>query len=199
MGRGGNTDILTDGTQKEVVVEDLLLSEFLTPYSDTVSRHFSGRTAVVYRSIVNPANNTQLLPRKLRKYQSLAEAIDDYKIPSPDDLTEEEKLTEVKHLGTSVFSNEEGLRVTWKKGYEAKIKAIDKKRYIGDMGDSIVRLIITGINDGVLQKEAEIDSKGHYNFLQSKSFDIEDHIDKEYGINGYQPLIDIKDENENND
>lgn len=188
MGEIENKGTLENEARGEISVEDLLLSEFLMPYSDTVSHHFSGRSAIVYRAVVNPANNDQLLPRKLRKYPSLAEAIDDYDIPSPEELSEEEKFIEIKHLGTSVFTNEDGLRVTWEKGYSTKVKEKDKQRYIGDMGDSIVRLIITGIEDGVLQNEDEIDDKGHFNFFQSKDFRIEEHIDKEYGINGYLPL-----------
>lgn len=180
---------------EDVNIDDLLFADLLRPFSDTIGKHFEGRKAVVYRSLPNPATPEAMYPRKLRKYESLAKAIEEYEKPSPDGLTDEDKLRLVnQHYGTSVFTNEEGLRAMWEKGYSSKSTTSDKNRYVRDMGDSIVRLVIDGISSGALQKEIR-EKDGHLNFLQSKSFVIEDHIDREYGINGYKPL-NIEDDEE---
>ena len=62
------------------------------------------------------------------------------------------------------------------------------------MGEAIVRLKINGIQDGLLQNENEIRNDGHLNFLPSITFKLEEHIDQEYGYNGYMPFLeeDIK-------
>ncbi|MCQ2133995.1 MAG: hypothetical protein MJY88_03415 [Bacteroidales bacterium] len=178
---------------EDVNIDDLLFADLLRPFSDTIGKHFEGRKAVVYRALPNPATPESMYPRKLRKYETLAEVIDGYEKPSPEGLTDEDQLRLVnQHYGTSVFTNEDGLRAMWEKSYSTKTTTSEKNRYVRDMGDSIVRLIIDGISSGALQKEIR-ERDGHLNFLQSKSFVIEDHIDREYGINGYKPLI-IKDD-----
>lgn len=179
-------------TSKTLIdVDDLLYDEYLRPFSDTINAHYSAGTMPVYRSVKMPATIKDLLPRKLRKFEALADALDNYELPELDDLSDAERLKVLNHyFGSSVFTNEDGLRAMWTKGYMVKKSPSDKNRYIADMGDSMVRLLIDGIKDGVLQNEIR-ESDGHLNFLPSKDFNIEEHIDREYGINGYKPLIDL--------
>lgn len=177
------------------VVDDLMYAELMRPYEDTVAAHFSSRSAIVYRSVSIPANEKNLLPRKLRKYESVAQAEAEYQMPDVMDLKDEERLKELNHhLGSSVFTKDEGLKAKWYKGFGEKETTSDKKRYKRDMGEAIVRLKINGIQDGLLQNEDEIRGDGHLNFLPSTTFKLEEHIDQEYGYNGYMPFLeeDIK-------
>ena len=177
------------------VVDDLMYAELMRPYEDIVAAHFSGRSAVVYRSVSIPANEKNLLPRKLRKYESIAQAEAEYQMPDAMNLENGERLKELNHhLGSSVFTKDEGLKAKWYKGFGEKETTSDKKRYKRDMGEAIVRLKINGIQDGLLQNENEIRSDGHLNFLPSITFKLEEHIDQEYGYNGYMPFLeeDIK-------
>ena len=82
----------------------------------------------------------------------------------------------------------------WLKGYETKKTPSEKRKYKESMGWAVVRLTIEGAQDGQLQNEDEIRSDGHLNFLPSATFKLEDHIDKEYGYNGYMAFLeeDIK-------
>lgn len=177
------------------VVDDLMYAELMRPYEDIVAAHFSGRSAVVYRSVSIPADEKNLLPRKLRKYESIAQAEAEYQMPDAMNLENGERLKELNHhLGSSVFTKDEGLKAKWYKGFGEKETTSDKKRYKRDMGEAIVRLKINGIQDGLLQNENEIRSDGHLNFLPSITFKLEEHIDQEYGYNGYMPFLeeDIK-------
>ena len=58
------------------------------------------------------------------------------------------------------------------------------------MGWAMVRLTIEGAQDGQLQNEDEIRADGHLNFLPAATFILEEHIDLEYGYNGYMPFLD---------
>ena len=172
------------------VVDDLMYAELMRPYEDIVATHFSGRSAVVYRSVSIPANEKNLLPRKLRKYESIAQAEAEYQMPDAMNLENGERLKELNHhLGSSVFTKDEGLKAKWYKGFGEKETTSDKKRYKRDMGEAIVRLKINGIQDGLLQNENEIRNDGHLNFLPSITFKLEEHIDQEYGYNGYMPFL----------
>lgn len=183
---------LEDATSKPWIdVDDLLYSEHLRPFADTINTHYSARAMPVYRSVKMPASVKDLLPRKLKKFDALADALDNYDLPALDELSDSERLKVLnQYFGTSVFTNDEGLKAMWSKLYATKKSSSDKNRFLMDMGDSMVRLLIDGIKDGVLQNEIR-ESDGHLNFLPSKDFDIEEHIDREYGINGYKPLIDL--------
>lgn len=182
------------------VVDDLMHAELIRPYEETVVAHYSGRPAFVYRSVSIPANQKDLLPRKLRKYESVAQAEVEYEMPDVANLKDDERLKVLNHhLGSSVFTKDEGLKAKWSKGYGAKETTSEKNRYKRDMGEAIVRLKIDGIQDGLLQNEDEISPEGHLNFLPAATFNLEEHIDQEYGYNGYMPFLeeDIKKLNNN--
>lgn len=173
------------------VVDDLMHAELIRPYEETVVAHYSGRPAFVYRSVSIPANQKDLLPRKLRKYESVAQAEVEYEMPDVANLKDDERLKVLNHhLGSSVFTKDEGLKAKWSKGYGAKETISEKNRYKRDMGEAIVRLKIDGIQDGLLQNEDEISPEGHLNFLPAATFILEEHIDLEYGYNGYMPFLD---------
>lgn len=172
------------------VVDDLMYAELMRPFEETVEAHFSGRQAVVYRSVSIPAREENLKPRKLRKYESVAQAEAEYEMPPVAELEDWERLKILnQHLGSSVFTNEDGLRAVWHKGYDTKETTSERGRYKRDMGEAIVRLKIVGREDGVLQNENEIRDDGHHNFLPSATFKLEEHIDMEYGIKGYMPFL----------
>lgn len=176
-------------------IDDLMYAELIRPFEETVAAHFSGRETVVYRSVSIPAREENLKPRKLRKYESVAQAEAEYELPPVAELEDWERLKILnQHLGSSVFTNEDGLRAVWHRGYDAKETTSERERYKRDMGEAIVRLKIGGREDGVLQNEDEIRSDGHYNFLPSATFKLEEHIDLEYGYKGYMPFLeeDIK-------
>lgn len=173
------------------VVDDLMFAELIRPFEETVEAHFSGRAAVVYRSVSIPAREDNLRPRKLRKYESVAHAEAEYEMPPIDELEDWERLKILnQHLGSSVFTNEEGLRAVWHKYYDGKETTSERNRYKRDMGEAMVRLKISGREDGMLQNEDEIRDDGHYNFLPSSTFKLEEHIDMEYGYKGYMPFLD---------
>lgn len=177
------------------IVDDLMYAELMRPFEETVKAHFSGREAVVYRSVSIPAKEEDLKPRKLRKYESVTQAEVEYEMPSIAELEDWERLKVLnQHLGCSVFTNEDGLRAIWHKCYEKKETTNEQGRYKRDMGEAIVRLKIGGRKDGVLQNEDEIREDGHHNFLPSSTFVLEEHIDMEYGYKGYMPFLeeDIK-------
>lgn len=172
------------------IVDDLMYAELIRPFEETVEAHFSGRQAVVYRSVSIPAREENLKPRKLRKYESVAQAEAEYEMPPVAELEDWERLKILnQHLGCSVFTKEEGLRAVWHKGYDFKETASERGRYKRDMGEAIVRLKIDGRLDGLLQNENEIRDDGHHNFLPSATFKLEEHIDMEYGIKGYMPFL----------
>ena len=98
-------------------------------------------------------------------------------------------MEEVNHIGLSVFTNEEGLKAMWQKGYSTKKSARDKREYKKAMGEAMIRMKINGSQDGLLQNEDEIKDNGHYNFLPATTFKLEDHIDFGYGFNGYMPYL----------
>lgn len=54
---------------------------------------------------------------------------------------------------------------------------------------AMVRLRIDA-EAGLLQNAEEEREDGHLNFLPSNTFKIEEHIDQEYGYNGYMPFLD---------
>lgn len=182
------------------VVDDLMHAELIRPYEETVIAHFSGRSAFVYRSVSIPVNQKNLLPRKLRKFESVAQAEVEYDMPDVTNLTDGERLKVLnQHLGSSVFTKDEGLKAKWQKGYSTKETTSDKNRYKRDMGEAIVRLKINGIQDGLLQNVDEIREDGHLNFLPSSTFKLEEHIDQEYGYNGYMPFLEEDMKKLNND
>lgn len=182
------------------VVDDLMFAELMRPYEETVATHFTGRPAVVYRSVSMPAKQEDLRPRKLRVYESVAQAEVEYKMPDVADLEDWERLKNLnKHLGSSVFTEDNGLRAMWQKGYETKKTPSEKRKYKEDMGWAMVRLTIEGAQDGQLQNEDEIRADGHLNFLPSSTFKLEEHIDQEYGYNGYMPFLDEDIKKLNND
>lgn len=173
------------------VVDDLLFAGLIRPFEETVKAHYSGRESMVYRSVSIPAKEEDLKPKKLRKYESVAQAEVEYEMPPIDELEDLERLKILnQHLGSSVFTNEDGLRAIWQKGYDVKETTSDRRRYKRDMGEAIVRLKIAGCEDGLLQNEDEIRDDGHHNFLPSATFKLEEHIDKEYGYKGYMPFLD---------
>lgn len=177
------------------IVDDLMFAELMRPYEETVATHFTGRPAVVYRSVSMPAKQEDLRPRKLRMYESVAQAEVEYKMPDVANLEDWERLKNLnKHLGSSVFTEEGGLRAMWQKGYKTKKTPSEKRKYKEDMGWAMVKLTIEGAQDGQLQNENEIRADGHLNFLPSSTFKLEEHIDQEYGYNGYMPFLeeDIK-------
>ncbi len=172
------------------VVDDLMYAELMRPFEETVEAHFSGRQAVVYRSVSIPAREENLKPRKLRRYESVAQAEAEYEMPPVAELEDWERLKILnQHLGSSVFTNEDGLRAVWHKGYDTKGTTSERGRYKRDMGEAIVRLKIVGREDGMLQNENEIRDDGHHNFLPSATFKLEEHIDMEYGFKGYMPFL----------
>lgn len=172
------------------IVDDLMFAELMRPYEKTVEAHFSGREAVVYRSVSLPAKPGDIKPRKLREYETITDAEVNYEMPSVEDLQDEERLKQLNHhLGSSVYTKEEGLRVQWQKGYSTKKTPSDKKRYKRDMGEAMVRIKIDGVKDGLLQNADEENDKGHLNFLPSSMFNLEEHIDQEYGYGGYMPFL----------
>ena len=139
------------------VVDDLLFAELIRPFEETVETHFSGRASVVYRSVSIPAREENLKPRKLRKYESVAQAEAEYKMPSIDELEDWERLKILnQHLGSSVFTNEDGLRAVWHRGYDSKETTSERGRYKRDMGEAIVRLKITGREDGMRSEEHHV-------------------------------------------
>lgn len=180
-----------DPTDGSSIVDDLMYAELIRPLEETVEAHFSGRKSVVYRSVSIPAREENLKPRKLRKYESVAQAEAEYEMPPIDELEEWERLKVLnQHFASSVFTNEDGLRAVWHKGYDTKETTSDRRRYKRDMGEAIVRLKIAGREDGLLQNEDEIREDGHHNFLPSAMFKLEEHIDMEYGYKGYMPFLD---------
>ena len=186
--------------KNDSIVNDLMFAELMRPYEETVATHFTGRPAVVYRSVSMPAKQEDLRPRKLRMYESVAEAEVEYKMPDVANLEDWERLKILnKHLGSSVFTKEEGLIAMWQKGYKTKKTPSEKRKYKEDMGLAMVKLTIEGAQDGQLQNENEIRADGHLNFLPSSTFKLEEHIDQEYGYNGYMPFLeeDIKKLNDN--
>jgi len=194
-----NGKFVTDGMQAKEsatsVVEGLQYSELMKPYQSTIEMHFSGREAMVYRSVSLPAKESDLLPRRMRRYESIAEAVTNYNAPNTKGLEDAELLKQLnQHYGRSVFSQEEGLRAVWQKGFGQKETPRDIRKYKEDMGEAMVRLKINGLEDGLLQNENEIRPDGHHNFLPANSFVLEEHIDREYGYNGYMPFLaeDIK-------
>ncbi len=173
------------------VVDDLMFAELMKGLEETVESHFSARQAVVYRSVSIPAREENMRPRKLRKYESVAQAEAEYEMPPVDELEDWERLKILnQHLGSSVFTNEDGLRAVWHKYYDDKETTSERNRYKRDMGEAIVRLKIAGPEDGLLQNEDEIRDDGHHNFLPSATFKLEEHMDMEYGYNGYMPILD---------
>lgn len=185
----GQSEDATVGSSS--IVDDLMYANLIRPFEKTVEAHFSGREAMVYRSVSIPAKEENLKPRKLRKYETIAQAEAEYEMPSIEELEDWERLKVLnQHLGSSVFTNEEGLKAIWYKYYDDKETTSDRARYKRDMGEAIVRLKITGCVDGLLQNEDEIREDGHHNFLPSATFKLEEHIDMEYGYNGYMPFLD---------
>lgn len=177
------------------IVDDLMFSELMRPYEKTVEAHFSGREAVVYRSVSLPAKQSDIKPRKLRAYETITDAEVNYEMPPVENLEDAERLKQLNHhLGSSVYTKEEGLRAQWQKGFSTKQTPSDKKRYKRDMGEAMVRIKIEGLKDGLLQNADEENDKGHLNFLPASTFNLEEHIDQEYGYNGYMPYLeeDIK-------
>ena len=180
-------EVVVDGGS---VVDDLMFAELMKGLEETVESHFSARQAVVYRSVSIPARAENLKPRKLRKYESVAQAEAEYEMPPVAELEDWERLKILnQHLGSSVFTNEDGLRAVWHRGYDSKETTSERGRYKRDMGEAIVRLRIAGREDGLLQNEDEIREDGHHNFLPSATFKLEEHIDMEYGYKGYMPFL----------